>query len=114
MNDNGGTYRALPKIEQDILEFILQDEAGAVSQFGGTLGDIGSALARVDAELSGLEQANPSLAAAVRGTVEGLYSVFANELYSEQSRAMLRAVSFFNAFTVLRLLDLQWRRMQPS
>ena len=107
-----GTYRALPQIDDDLRQFILNDDAGPVRQFSATLTDIGSALARVDDEMIGLAEANDNLATIVRGTVEGLYNVFASQIHSEQDKALLRAVAHINAFVVLRALDLQWRRMQ--
>ena len=105
-----GTYRALPQIGDDIMEFILHDDAGPVSQFSQSLADIGSALQRVDEEMQGLSIANANLASIVHGTVEGLYSAFSEFIPSEQGKAMLRAVGHINAFVVLRALDMQWRR----
>ena len=110
--DERGTYRALPEVDEDVLQFILHDEAGPVVQFGQALSDIGLALRRTDQEMEGLSQANPNLAAIVYGTVEGTYSAFANQVDSEQAKALLRAVAHINAFVVLRALDMQWRRTQ--
>ena len=109
----GGLYRALPQVDEDVRQMILEEETGPVRQFGSTLHDLGHALQRVDEELEGLAVANPNLAAVVRGTVSGLYDVFGEQLASEQEKAFLRAVSYFNAFIILRTLDLQWRRIQP-
>ena len=67
----------------------------------------------MDEELEGLTAANPNLAAVLRGIVSGLYDVFGEQLASEQDKAFLRAISYFNAFIILRTLDLQWRRNQP-
>ena len=109
-----GLYRALPQVDDDISQLILVEETGPIQQFGSTLHDLGHALQRVDEELEGLTAANPNLAAVVRGTVSGLYDDFGEQLASEQEKAFLRAVTYFNAFTILRTLDLQWRRIQPS
>lgn len=107
-----GTYRALPEVDDDILGFILNDDAGPVRQFTATLADVGAALARVDEEMLGLSEANDNLTTIVRGTVEGLYNVFSRQIHSEQDKAMLRVVAHINAFVVLRALDMQWRRVQ--
>ena len=40
-----GIYRALPEVDDDILGFILNDDAGPVRQFTATLADVGAALA---------------------------------------------------------------------
>ncbi len=109
----GGLYRALPQIEDEVRQLILEEESGPVRQFGATLHDLVHALQRVDEEMEGLTVANPNLAAVVRGTVSGLYDVFAEQLSSEVEKAFLRAVTYFNAFIILRTLDMQWRRSQP-
>lgn len=109
-----GTYRALPAIDDDIEQFILQDESGPVVQFGEVLKDLGPALKRVDEELEGISEANPHLAHVITGTVDETYGVFAEMLESEQTKALLRAVAYFNAFVVLRALDMQWRRMESA
>ena len=109
-----GTYRALPLIENDIREFILNKEGGPVSELGESLGDLGSALSRVDDELAGVVEANPNLAAILNATVEGTYLAFAKLLESEQAKAYVRAIAYINAFVVLRALDMQWRRVQSS
>ena len=113
VEEPGGLYRALPQIEDAVQQLILEEEAGPVRQFGATLHDLGHALERVDEEMEGLTAANPNLAAVVRGMVEGLYAVFGEQLTSEQEKAFLRAITYFNAFIILRTLDLQWRRLQP-
>ena len=107
-----GTYRALPQVDDDILQFTLHEEAGPVRQFSGSLADVGAALARIDEEMVGLSEANDNLATIVRGTVEGLYNVFSGQIHSEQDKAMLRVVAHINAFVVMRALDMQWRRIQ--
>ena len=110
--DIGGLYRALPQVAEDVRQYIVEDETGPIRQFGATLHDLGHALQRVDEELEGLTLANPNLAGVVRATVVGLYDVFGEQLASEQEKAFLRAITYFNAFIILRALDLQWRRTQ--
>ena len=113
VEEPGGLYKALPQVEEDVRRLILEDETGPVHQFGATLHNLAHALQRVDEELEGLTAANPNLAAVLRGIVSGLYDVFGEQLASEQDKAFLRAISYFNAFIILRTLDLQWRRNQP-
>ncbi len=113
VEEAGGLYKALPQVEEDVKRLILEDETGPVRQFGATLHNLVHALERVDEELEGLTAANPNLAAVLRGIVSGLYDVFGEQLASEQEKAFLRAISYFNGFIILRTLDLQWRRNQP-
>ncbi len=109
-----GTYRALPVIDEDIFALIFDDRNGLIVEFLDSLGDIGAALRLVDAEMIGLEQANPDLGAAVRRVVSDLDSLLGDALWSETNRSYLRVVGYINAFLVLRLLDMQWRKQQPS
>ena len=108
-----GAYRALPQVDDSVLGFVMGgDGPSLVGELASVMRNLGDALERVDAEMAGLESANPNLARLVRGTVEGLYAVFADQVPSEVARAFLRVVGYFNAFILLRALDMQWRKAQ--
>ncbi|MFH1560821.1 MAG: hypothetical protein ABID84_05370 [Chloroflexota bacterium] len=112
-DEQGGTYRALPQIDDEIRDFILQDEAGLIALLLGDEVDAGEALERIDEELSGLAQTNPNLTQVVRNSVDAIYAALADEIPSEQMKVLLRVVAYTNAFVLLRVLDMQWRRIQP-
>ena len=107
-----GTYRALPIIEEDIVEHLFAD-GGLVDQLAEALEDLNMAIHRVDEEMEGLRHANPGLARLVQSSVDGLYGVLKDELPNEASRAYLRVCTYFGTFLILRALDLQWRRKLP-
>ena len=62
----------------------------------------------------GLGEANPNLAALLRRTVEAIHSALDMAVESEQTKVLMRVVAYTNAFTILRTLDMQMRRMQPQ
>jgi len=59
-HEAAGTYRALPALGQDILQFITRDPAGPVQQFTESK-YLGASLARIDEELTGLSEAHEHL-----------------------------------------------------
>lgn len=100
-------YKVLPQIDEDIAKFVLEDDSVPVRQFSKTLGNLNTALKRIDDELQGLSEANPHLASLVCGVVAGTYSVFGESFTSERDKALLRVVSYMDAFVILRALETQ-------
>ena len=107
-----GTYRALPIVEEDIVEHLFAED-GLVDQLAEALEDLNMSIHRVDEEMEGLKHANPGLGRLVQSSVDGLYGVLKDELPNEASRAYLRVCTYFGTFLILRALDLQWRRKLP-
>ena len=107
-----GTYRALPIVEEDIVEHLFVED-GLVDQLAEALEDLNMSIHRVDEEMEGLKHANPGLGRLVQSSVDGLYGVLKDELPNEASRAYLRVCTYFGTFLILRALDLQWRRQLP-
>ncbi len=107
-------YRVLPQIDEDIAKFVLEDDAGPVKQSSKTFGNLNTALKRIDDELQGLSEANPHLASLVCGIVAGTYSVFGENFTSERDKALLRVVSYVDAFVILRALDMQMRKANQT
>ena len=107
--EGSGTYRALPPIDNGVMTLILGDPDGLLARMLGEEVDDGESLALIDEELESLSQANPNLADFVRSTVEAIYASAQGEIRSERTKVLLRVVAYTNAFTLLRLLDMQMR-----
>jgi len=105
----GKSYQGLPSVPPEVATFVTDT---LIPQLAG-LGTLDDMLTRIDEDINGLEQANPQLAGLVRGTVEGLFGGVGDRLPGERERAYLRVFGFFNAMTLLRALDMAWRRQQP-
>ncbi len=65
-----GTYRALPLLEDEVMNLILRYAVGPMDILLGEKLDTLDALKRIDQELEGLAEANPNLALVLRRTVE--------------------------------------------
>ncbi len=50
----------------------------------------------------------------VRRTVEAIHAALDKAVDSEQMKVLIGVVAYTNAFTILRTLDMQIRRMQPQ
>ena len=55
-----------------------------------------------------------TLAVVLRRTVEAIHAALDKAVDSEQMKVLIRVVAYTNAFTILRTLDMQIRRMQPQ
>ena len=108
-----GTYRALPILEDEIMNLILRYAVGPMDILLGDELDTLDALKRIDQELEGLAEANPNLALVLRRTVEAIHAALDKAVVSEQMKVLIRVVAYTNAFTILRTLDMQMRRSQP-
>jgi hypothetical protein len=108
-----GTYRALPLLEDEVMNLILRYAVGPMDILLGDELDTLDALKRIDQELAGLGEANPNLAVLLRRTVEAIHAALDKAVDSEQTKVLIRVVAYTNAFTILRTLDMQMRRMQP-
>lgn len=112
-----GMFRALPRIDEDVFNFVMgpqEAEVGILKQYLD-LWDKGldEALAKVDEEMEGLREANPLLARIVYGGIEGLTDALASGLgphFGELARAQTRLMSYFNILLVLHALDFQLRK----
>ena len=109
-----GTYRALPVLEDEVMNLILRYAVGPMDILLGDELDTLDALKRIDQELEGLGEANPNLAVVLRRTVEAIHAALDKAVDSEQMKVLIRVVAYTNAFTILRTLDMQIRRMQPQ
>ena len=109
-----GTYRALPILEDEVMNLILRYAVGPMDILLGDELDTLDALKRIDQELEGLGEANPNLAVVLRRTVEAIHAALDKAVDSEQMKVLIRVVAYTNAFTILRTLDMQIRRMQPQ
>ncbi len=109
-----GTYRALPMLEDEVMNLVLRYAVGPMDLLLGDELDTLDALKRIDQELAGLGEANPNLAVLLRRTVEAIHSALDKTVESEQTKVLMRVVAYTNAFTILRTLDMQMRRMGPS
>ncbi len=109
-----GTYRALPMLEDEVMNLVLRYAVGPMDILLGDELDTLDALKRIDQELAGLGEANPNLAVLLRRTVEAIHSALDKTVESEQTKVLMRVVAYTNAFTILRTLDMQMRRMGPS
>ena len=109
-----GTYRALPILEDEVMNLILRYAVGPMDILLGDELDTLDALKRIDQELEGLASANPNLAVVLRRTVEAIHAALDKAVVSEQMKVLIRVVAYTNAFTILRTLDMQIRRMQPQ
>ena len=116
LGDSGrsGTYRALPTLEDDVMSLILRYAVGPMDILLGDDLDTLDALKRIDQELAGLEAANPNLASVLRRTVEAIHDALDEAVPSEQMKVLMRVAAYTNAFTILRTMDMQMRRMQPG
>ena len=116
LGDSGrsGTYRALPTLEDDVMSLILRYAVGPMDILLGDDLDTLDALKRIDQELAGLETANPNLATVLRRTVEAIHDALDEAVPSEQMKVLMRVAAYTNAFTILRTMDMQMRRMQPG
>ena len=108
-----GTYRALPLLEDEVMNLILRYAVGPMDILLGDELDTLDALKRIDQELEGLGEANPNLALVLRRTVEAIHAALDKAVVSEQMKVLIRVVAYTNAFTILRTLDMQMRRSQP-
>ena len=108
-----GTYRALPTLEDEVMNLVLRYAVGPMDILLGDELDTLDALKRIDQELAGLGEANPNLAALLRRTVEAIHAALDKSVDSEQMKVLVRVVAYTNAFTILRTLDMQMRRMGP-
>ncbi len=108
-----GTYRALPILEDEIMNLILRYAVGPMDILLGDELDTLDALKRIDQELEGLAEANPNLALVLRRTVEAIHAALDKAVVSEQMKVLIRVVAYTNAFTILPTLDMQMRRSQP-
>ena len=108
-----GTYRALPLLEDEVMNLILRYAVGPMDILLGDELDTLDALKRIDQELEGLAEANPNLALVLRRTVEAIHAALDKAVVSEQMKVLIRVVAYTNAFTILRTLDMQMRRSQP-
>ena len=109
-----GAYRALPILEDEVMNLILRYAVGPMDILLGDELDTLDALKRIDQELEGLGEANPNLAVVLRRTVEAIHAALDKAVDSEQMKVLIRVVAYTNAFTILRTLDMQIRRMQPQ
>ena len=109
-----GTYRALPILEDEVMNLILRYAVGPMDILLGDELDTLDALKRIYQELEGLGEANPNLAVVLRCTVEAIHAALDKAVDSEQMKVLIRVVAYTNAFTILRTLDMQIRRMQPQ
>ena len=109
-----GTYLALPILEDEVMNLILRYAVGPMDILLGDELDTLDALKRIDQELEGLGEANPNLAVVLRRTVEAIHAALDKAVVSEQMKVLIRVVAYTNAFTILRTLDMQMRRMQPQ
>ena len=109
-----GTYRALPILEDEVMNLILRYAVGPMDILLGDELDTLDALKRIYQELEGLGEANPNLAVVLRRTVEAIHAALDKAVDSEQMKVLIRVVAYTNAFTILRTLDMQIRRMQPQ
>ena len=107
-------YRALPILEDEVMNLILRYAVGPMDILLGDELDTLDALKRIDQELEGLGEANPNLAVVLRRTVEAIHAALDKAVDSEQMKVLIRVVAYTNAFTILRTLDMQIRRMQPQ
>ena len=108
-----GTYRALPTLEDEVMNLVLRYAVGPMDILLGDELDTLDALKRIDQELAGLGEANPNLAVLLRRTVEAIHAALDKAVVSEQMKVLIRVVAYTNAFTILRTLDMQMRRSQP-
>ena len=69
-----GTYRALPLLEDEVMNLILRYAVGPMDILLGDELDTLDALKRIDQELEGLGEANPNLAVVLRRTVEAIHA----------------------------------------
>ena len=109
-----GTYRALPTLEDEVMSLILRYAVGPMDILLGDDLDTMDALKRIDQELEGLAEANPNLATLLRRTVEAIHDALDDAVPSEQMKVLMRVAAYTNAFTILRTMDMQMRRMQPG
>ena len=109
-----GTYRALPILEDEVMNLILRYAVGPMDILLGDELDTLDALKRIYQELEGWGEANPNLAVVLRRTVEAVHAALDKAVDSEQMKVLIRVVAYTNAFTILRTLDMQIRRMQPQ
>ena len=109
-----GTYRALPILEDEVMNLILRYAVGPMDILLGDELDTLDALKRIYQELEGLGEANPNLAVVLRRTVEAIHAALDKAVDSEQMKVLIRVVAYTNAFTILRTLDMQIRGMQPQ
>ena len=112
--DNGEAYRALPTIERDLLGSLLSTDGGLLQELTPHLRDSASAQLIVDKELAVLQENNPSVAAALRGTVEGICEMLDGRIKSEQKDGLFRAAAYLNGFLLFNILALQLRRDHRS
>ena len=102
--DNGKTYRALPQIERDLLGSLLSTDGGLLQELTPHLRDPASAQLIVDKELAVLQENNPSVAAALRGTVEGICEMLDGRLNSERPNGLFRAAAYLNGFLLFEYI----------
>ncbi len=108
-----GTYRALPVLEDEVVNLVLRYAVGPMDILLGDDMDTLDALKRIDQELAGLDEANPNMAMLLRRTVEAVHDALDEAVPSERMKVLVRVAAYTNAFTILRTLDLQMRRAGP-
>ena len=96
------------------MSLILRYAVGPMDILLGDDLDTMDALKRIDQELEGLAEANPNLATLLRRTVEAIHDALDEAVPSEQMKVLMRVAAYTNAFTILRTMDMQMRRMQPG